>query len=210
MVIEIFNENIAVPAKCGTRYFSKCVKSPERPTDYMEHTTSCLPQQSEVKLPNGEPFPFEDIDLWKKVEYLVVRDPYEHLKTALHTELITLYKDYNKFEFVIKEFVSWGGNAHWHPYFYRRLYYAHKNYGIPRFKIIHMEEITDFVKSLGYDIEYNKEEYNFNDKPNWKSKDEICELVKNTFPNEWKQMMDFISNDMEYYHYIINNKKKLI
>lgn len=210
MVIEIFNGNIAVPAKCGTRYFSKCVKSPERPVGYMERVVTDLPLQPEMKTPDGKPFPIENIHLWKEVKYFVVRDPYEHLKSALHTEIVNFWDDLDKVKSVVDEFISWGGNAHWHPQFYRKLYLFHKNYNIPRFKIIQINQITDFLLSLGYDIKYYKEEYSFLHVPNWKSKDDCVDIIKINFPNQWNEMLNYISNDMEYYNYIVNNKSKMI
>ena len=107
MVIEIFGGNIAVPAKCGTRYFSKCVKSPERQVGYMERFVSCLPLQSDITRTIGdEKSRIEDYELWQGVEWLVVRDSYEWLESALHTELVSCHSDIEKVSRIIDEFVS--------------------------------------------------------------------------------------------------------
>jgi hypothetical protein len=46
MVIEIFNGVIGVPAKCGTRFFSKTQKNPERMEGYWAKEVTSLVTQS--------------------------------------------------------------------------------------------------------------------------------------------------------------------
>jgi hypothetical protein len=211
MVIEIFEGNIAVPAKCGTRYFSKCVKSPERPVGYMERVVSCLPQQSDITRTIGdEKSRIEDYELWKGVKWLVVRDSYEWLESALHTELVSCHSDIEKVSGIIDDFVSPWGNTHWHGGFFKKIHFLYKNHNIKRFKILQITETTKFLSDLGYDIEYIKDEYSFYHVDNWKSKKEIVEMVKNEFPTQWEMMLNLIKGDREYYEYVVNNKVKLI
>lgn len=211
MVVEIFNNNIAVPAKCGTRYFSKCVKSPERTSGYMNRIVSCLPSQSDITFTKSEEdSPILDYNLWKSVEWLVVRDSYEWLKSALHTEIVTCWNDREKMSNIIEEFISPGGNTHWCGLFFQKIHFLYRNHNIKRFKILQIDEITNFLFNMGYDIKYNKDEYSFLDTQNWKSKDEIVYLVQNEFPKEWEEMLNLIKKDKEYYEYVVNNKTKFI
>ena len=209
MVIEIFNGNIAVPAKCGTRYFSKCIESPENPVKYMERVVSELPINSDLLTKDGW-FKIKHLELWKKVEYLVVRDPLEHLKSAIHTEFVHCWDDMDKIKSHVESFTYLGTNPHWYPHHYRKIYFLNKNHHIPKFKILHMNQITDFLLSLGFDIKYIKDEYSFKHVENWKSKEECVDIFKTNFPIEWDLLMEMIEKDMEYYDIVVNNKVKLL
>lgn len=211
MVIEIFNGNIAVPAKCGTRYFSKCAESSEVRERCMQRIVSCLPQQSDItRTLEGIPTRIIDYHLWKEVEWLVVRDPYEWLESALHTELVSCYSDTEKVTEIVNGFVSMGGNTHWNGSFFKKIYYLYKNHNIKPFKILQITEITEFLFGLGWDIKYIKDEYSFHHVHDWKSKEWIVEMVKREYPIQWKRMMDMIKVDKEYYDYVVNNKVKLL
>lgn len=211
MVIEIFNRNIAVPAKCGTRYFSKCVKSAERQVGYMERIVSCLPQQSDItQTVEGTPSRIEDYDLWKGVEWLVVRDPYEWLQSALHTELVSCYSDTEKVSSIVDEFASPTGTTHWSGSFFKKIHFLYKNHNIKRFKILQITETTEFLAKLGWDIEYIKDEYSFYHVHDWKSKEWIVEMVKSEYPIQWERMLTLMRGDREYYEYVVNNKVKLL
>ena len=185
MVIELFDEVIAVPAKCGTRYFSKCLQSKK----------SFLPI---VKR--------HEKDDWKKIKWVVVREPIEHLKSAIHTEILPFLNDRNGIESVLNTFISDSGGTHYHPHLYLRLMYTmillKKQY-----KPIHISNVSEFIKEyVGVDIPYNKEEYGFNHIVDWKSKDECVDIVKTEFPNHWDKLMKLCESDTIIYNKFINGE----
>jgi hypothetical protein len=203
MVIEIFNGEIGVPAKCGTRFFSKTVKSPEREVGYWTREVSGMPNEFAVfRIPT-------EVAKWKKLKYFVIREPFEHLKSALHTDMVTCWEDLDKVNEILNKYLNEYGDTHYHPTLYKSVYEVFREWKM-KVKCIDISNVSEFVQSKGFDIPYNKEEYAFKHTDNWKSKEECVEIVQTNFTDKWNQLVDKCKRDREYYEYLLHGRSKLI
>jgi len=192
MDIKIYNNTVMVPVKCGSRYLDKIWESERIKFNHYEY----------LKFP--------------KVKYIVVRDPMSHLITALHTETLEFINksgEINNFYHKLKEFISphndTDGVAHWCVRFYEYFYYYKKKYG-EDIQVVKLENLTELLKNLGYTVEYNSDEYNFNNYKMWWSKDELFEILKNTHPNEINWLIDKVKIQNVYYNKLFNNNVDII
>jgi hypothetical protein len=186
MVIKIYKDNlIMTPVKCGTRYLDKVWKY-----ERVEYTHN-------------------DFLNFPKVKYVIVRPPIEHLLTALHTEILKHVNESNKendFYHQLKYFTSPNGVAHWCSQLYEYFYYYKNRYNHHDVNIVKLENLTELIKSLGYETEYNPEEYHFKEYKKWWSKEELFELLKENYPEEINWLLNKVEEQNNYYYKLINNE----
>jgi hypothetical protein len=145
------------------------------------------------------------------VEWLVVRDPYEWLQSALHTELVSCYSDTQKVSSIVDEFASpTGVLLIGVVHFLKRYTFYIRTIISNGLRFYKLRKLRSFLSKLGYDIEYIKDEYSFHHVEDWKSKEWIVEMVKSEYPIQWERMLTLIRGDREYYDYVVNNKVKLL
>jgi len=182
MHIKIYNNTIIAPVKCGTRYLDK-VWQPKT-----------LNHVQYLKFP--------------KVKYLVIREPIEHLISSIHTETVKFTNEFGKMDFFLKSldnFISPKGTTHWCISFYEYLYYYRNKYG-KDIQIVKLENLSQLLKNLGFDIEYIPEEYHFKEYKDWVSKTELFEILKKNYPNQINRLLDKVEAQNIYYHKLINNE----
>ena len=176
IILNVYGDFIMCSGKCGSRYLNSIFQN-DLTIGAIE-----LPKQT------------------LKTEYIVVREPYGHLITALHTDLLHIWNDYwpGMTEQEIIKNISTNGSGHYSLNLYRWIYEYWKN--TDRFaKIIDLSELTSLVKEKGYDVPYNKNEYDWNYFDVWKTKEEVEEYVSKTYPNEYQIMMERLESEKEYY-----------
>lgn len=184
MDIKIYNNIIMVPVKCGTRYLDKI----------WEHQRIELSHAQYLRFP--------------KVKYMVIRDPMEHLITAIHTQTVKFINEFGKRDVFLEslnDFINPTGTTHWCVSFYEYLYYYRNKYG-EDVQIVKLENLTELLKDLGFDIKYIPEEYHFKKYKDWMSKTELFELLKNNYPNEINWLLDKVKTQNIYYNKLINNE----
>lgn len=184
MTIKIYDNLILAPVKCGTRYLNKIF------TD------------------NGKDFEHTHYLTFPKVKYIIIRPPIEHLKTAIHTEIINrLHKDKNEDIFYepINNFLGVYGSTHWCIKFYEYLYYYKNKFG-DDIEIITLSNMSNLIRNLGYNIDYNSEEYNFKNYENWQSKEELFKDLEVKYPKKIKWLLDKVEYQNLYYEKLLNNK----
>jgi hypothetical protein len=192
MVIDFFGGNIAVPAKCGTRYFTRTG---------MECTSQSIPH------PLPQYRKVEAVEAWKGVEWIVLRKPIEHLMSALHTDYLN---DMSNIEYEIQSyFIEFSGGTHFYPHLNKQLYYLFKDLGIKP-KVIKLSDVSSFVEGLGYSVPYNKNDYSFKNKPNWISKEECFEKLQAEYPFEITELIYLANKDNEFYEYLVDGRSKII
>jgi hypothetical protein len=182
MVIRIYNNTIIAPAKCGTRYLNKIWKYTE--FKHMQY----------LKFP--------------KVKYIVLREPISHLITAIHTETIEFINKYGKsndYYHQLSNFIRPSAVNHWCVPFYEYLYYYRNKYGND-VQIVKLENLTELLKNLGYNIEYIPEEYHFKKYKNWMPKEELFQMLKDMYPTEINWLIDKVEIQNIYYNKLINNE----
>lgn len=184
MVVKIYNNTILTPVKCGTRYLDKV----------WEDNRISFGHQKYLKFP--------------KVKYIVVREPMSHLISALHTETlewVNVYTNEDDFYHQLGEFISEEGATHWCVPFYEYFYYYRNKYGND-VEVVKLENLTNLLNQLGYDVEYTPEEYHFKKYKKWWSKDELFQMLKDMYPNEINLLIDKVKIQTEYYNKLINNE----
>ena len=211
MVIEIFNGEIGVPAKCGTRFFSKTQKNPDRMEGYWSREVTSLVTSLPTNIINTEFQTAEKLnwEVWRCLKYFVIRNPMEHLMSALHTDMVTCLWDISEIKIVLDKYLSEYGDTLYHPNLYCLLYILFKELKINP-KCMDISEVSLFISNSGFDIQYDKDEYSFKDTINWKSKEEGIELVKTNFPIEWDKLVRHTIKDTEYYNYLLSNTRKIL
>jgi len=191
MVFRLFDNKILTTPKCGTRYLSKIWTSV-----YFNYN----------KFNKGDWNEFFNKNL-VNTEYLIIREPIEHFKTALHTEFIyhTSLYDYNiDLKTYLDRLILLGENFHWSYNMYEVMYWIYiKN--DKKIKIIHLSFLTDFIKKQGYNIEYTPSDYNFNDSENWINKDDFFNKLLKDFPIQLEILLKQINEQNIFYNKIINN-----
>lgn len=183
MTVYCINNQIMAPLKCGTRY----LRSLGLPHDH-------------IHLTKDDWYRAYEID-WK---IIVVRNPLEHLKSALQTELLNLYNGHTLWngmttESVLDRFLSNDGCDHWSGNMYKMLYelWIDKNKST---KIIDLNDVSYFVSLMGYHIPYDKKQYDFTNRTIWFSKEDIFDKVKIEYPNHYLELNRLLELDSIYYY----------
>jgi len=173
---------ILAPLKCGTRYLD------------------------EVFGVNYADIDLSELMSDRNIQTIVLREPYEHLESALHTELLGVWNGEGDVESVLKRFVS--GSTHWSPHLYETLYTycAKSGWDI---KVIHLTGLSTYLKSTGVnEMEYNPKKYDFNHYTKWVSKKDMVLYIKENYPDMWYTYMLQVEKSNMYYDSLVNGKYK--
>lgn len=200
MQYKIFNNQILVPLKCGSTYMEMVY-----PNDIIELGS----------------YELSDI---KDISVIVLREPLDHLQSALHTELLTWYA-FNPGKSLsidtaiplIKKFINTdsnvGGTTHWDVNYYQHLY---KFWNLNRntIKVIHVSNLTDFIKQeCGVDIPHDKFSYGIpaygrRFKYAFTTKQKLAKWIEQTLPDMWNDLIKDIPNADRFYNLMINTDIK--
>jgi hypothetical protein len=190
MVLNFYKNNtILAPVKCGTRYLKECFGD----------ESDIIPLH---RLKGGLHH--------KTLNTIIIRSPYEHLESALHTELLPIFAEginTDKIESMLKTFdVNWNypeGGTHWSSTLYEKLYfYWGKN--SKKIKIIELKELSNYLNTIQAELPiYNPQKYNFNHYDNWYSKDDIILYVKENYKIVWNNLMKQIEISNNWYQLLI-------
>ena len=170
------------PLKCGTRYLR-----------------SLGLQNDHIHLTNEDWYRAYQTN-W---EIIVLRNPMEHLKSALQTELLNLYNQHNLWsgmttESVLDRFISELGCDHWSGYLYKTIYelWIHQS-KIP--KIVDLNDISYFISNMGYHIPYIKNKYDFTNSKIWMSKTDIFKMIETDYNWHYNKILKLYNIDKYYY-----------
>lgn len=189
MNVFVFDNKIIAPNKCGTRFLKKIFKNYEETNHY--------------EIPNI------------KNCFLIIRNPFEHFKTSLYTEILgiienneNLDKNFTLSNNIIKRYFDITldkhrfNNGHFSSDLYRKLYfYKVKNNDC---NVVELIDLSDLIKKLGFEYKYQKEDYNFSNK-NYKQKDEFYEEIKTNFTAEIERIENWIKIEMIYFNNLKQN-----
>ena len=193
-IIQIDNRFIT-PLKCGSRYLR-----------------SFGWQTKGVAMLSDEWGEFKNLN-WGTI---VLRDPQEHLYSALHTELLSLWNNHTNWAGITEEelinlFISNSGSTHWCGILNKTIFdvYVLKN---KQPKALKLENLSLFLSLEGTPLPYNKEKYSFKDFNRWESSDYIKNYVKTTYPSQYEIMLSMVNEDRKYYNMFsfLNFEKKMI
>ena len=167
------------PAKCGSRFLDSIWDTKQR----------FIPQQLLTELP--------------KTDYIVIRNPYEHLVTALHTDLLHIWNgqwEGQTEESIINGYSTDEGGSHYWLKLYKTLY-EYWEATNKTAKIILLHQLNDFIDKKGIEYSYEEDSYNWKGYFEiYKSKGEVMEYVIKKYPTEYGIMMKGILEEQQYYH----------
>lgn len=190
MVIDVYCKNIGVPAKCGSRFFTKTIPFWGEP----EYRKS-----------------FDDFYIGKYIlDYIVIRNPLSHLKSALKTEVMECFDDELKIQKILNTFINTEiGGTHFHPMFCQILY-SICNQTRSKLKVIDLSNLSKFIEEKLHYIEFNESDYDFHNDPTFKTKEEVWDRCTSLYPDLMNKLIEFTTNDINYYHALLNRDKNPI
>jgi hypothetical protein len=186
MNYKLFNDDsILAPLKCGTRYLEKIFGEPS--SQISSHAIG------------GKLF-------IKNLQTIVVRQPFEHLSSALHTEIINKKRSNLSIKEVVDNFVSKKGTTHWDKNILKNLYFVWKRGCKNGLNVVELKELSNLLNELGYKVpEFDYEEYQFHHLKSWISKEDVVLLMRTDFSKEWEYLMSIVKSENDFY-FKLNNK----
>lgn len=147
---------------------------------------------------------------------IILRDPEDHLNSALHTEILSLWNNHSNWEGITEEelinlFVSELGSTHWCGILNRTIFEAYLSKDKKPIAL-RLKDLTLFLSLEGKMKPYDKDRYNFKEFNIWRSPNYIKNYIKSTYPDQYGIMMNMIKEDRKYYNMFsfLNFEKKLI
>jgi len=192
MDIHIYCGNIGVPLKCGSRFLQKTI-----------------PYWGE---PKKISFNDDNYDL----DYIIIRNPLSHLKSALKTEVLECFNDKYKICKILNTFsVQNRGGNHFNPNFCEMVYNKWKQ-SEWKLNVIDLSNLSKFINEKLHEIKFNESEYDFHDGQSidlsvwgYKSKEEIWNRCMELFPYKMKRLIDYTTEDIKWYNALLNNDRTL-
>jgi hypothetical protein len=181
MKFVLFNNKILTTPKCGTRY---------------------LRQRW-----GGKAFAYYQITNFSNVKYMIVREPIEHLKTALHTEFYNHQDIYGypiNLNVYLDKLILNKKVEHWSYNVYEVMYWIYIKSN-KKIKIMHLTSLTDIMKEEGHIVEYIPSDYTFNDSENWMNKNDFFNKLLNDFPEQMQILLKQSDKQTILYNKLINN-----
>ena len=188
----LFDNKLLVPKKCGSTY-SYNIFTDVVSTEYdIEHLYSI-----------------------KNTITIVIREPLEHLQSALHTELLgwlfdnpTEKIEANNMIPLISNFLG-NGTTHWDINYYEHIYKFWKQ-NQNTIKIIHISNLTDFIQQkYGINIPHNKFSYGIlklvgKFKYAYITKQKLSKWIEETLPELWNEVVKDLPKAEKFYNHLIN------
>jgi len=190
MTINIFEGKYLVLPKCGSRFFD----------EHLGNTREFI-----------DLFELKDSKFVDKIKWIVLRDPFEYMKSAVHTEFINFWNGYNKkdniteedlFNYISKE----DSQSHWHCHIFRELYLFILQFKKPP-TIIMLNDLNHFVKNElkeNYSTNFTKTNYDFSESKIYMSKDDLWDIyIKYNYPNEFEVFSKLLEGDVFFQNKLI-------
>lgn len=188
----LFDNKLLVPKKCGSTY-SYNIFTDVVSTEYnIEHLYSI-----------------------KNTITIVIREPLEHLQSALHTELLGWLFDNptekiepNNMIPLISNFLG-NGTTHWDINYYEYIYKFWKTTKKQN-KIIHLNQLSKFIEEkYGLSIPNDKFGYGIprlagKFKYAYTSKEKLSKWIEETLPELWNEVVKDLPKAEKFYNHLIN------
>jgi len=195
---KIFNNQILVPLKCGSTYMEMVY-----PNDIIELGSY-------------------ELSYIKDISVIVLREPLEHLQSALHTELLGWYSlnpekslSVDTATPLVKKFINTdlnvGGTTHWDVNYYEHLYKFWKR-NRNTIKIIKVSDLSPFLKeNYNVDLVHDKFSYGIpahggQFKYAFTTKQKLTKWIEETLPDMWNDLIRDIPKANKFYHLMINGE----
>lgn len=190
MILDVYDiKKIGVPAKCGSRYFAKA-----RP--YFGFPKRCSFRE----------FYLREFEL----EYIIIRNPLEHLKSALQTEVMECFNDIEWIGKILKSYKElYNGGSHFYPKFCEKVYEVWYKGGY-KLKVVELSNLSKFMEQMFQNIPYNEFEYNFHWDKRYVSKEDVWNRCILLYPDLMNDLIEYATNDIKYYNALLNGDKSLV
>ena len=197
MDFHIVNNEILVPVKCGTTYLESIY-----PGNFIS-----------IGL-------YSHLYNFKGISAIIIREPLEHLQSALHTELLRWYKLHPSEKLsaetaipLINNFITNESNpfgtTHWDINYYEHIYKVWKQ-NKNTIKIIHVSNLTDFIQQkYGINIPHNKFSYGIpasdtGFRYRYTTKQKLSKWIEETLPELWNEVVKDLPKAEKFYNHLIN------
>lgn len=164
------NGTILTPHKCGTKYLNKVF--------------DLRGGVNVINLNNINLFDFK---------WLIVRDPYEHLISALTSVYNNKHKTHNLND-ILNRFIT-GLDVHWNNTFYKDMLSYSLNHS---FMLVELSNLTSFVNNelkLVAPPMLNR----YGTQIIYMTKDNLIDKIKTEYPSEWNTLMELVDVERTYY-----------
>ena len=189
MTINVFKGKYLVPPKCGSRFFE-------------EH----FGIRETIDL-----FELKDSKFLDKIKFIVLREPIEYMKSAVHTEFINFWngseKKGNVTEVDVLNYISKEDSpSHWHRHIFIELYLFILKFKKPP-TIIMLDDLNHFIKNdlrENYTTNFNKTKYDFSEFKIYMSKDDLWDIyIKCNYPKEREIFNRLLEGDEFFWNKLI-------
>lgn len=189
MVLNVYKGIYGVPAKCGSRFFCKTTPVWGEPVSH-----------------SFRPFYLREFTL----EWIIIRNPLEHLKSALQTEVMECFNDSEKIYKILTSYIEeLNGGSHFHPLFCQKIYEVWYKTGF-KLKVVDLSNLSEFMDEIFGHIPYNKDEFNFTWDKRYVSKEVVWDKCVELYPDLMNRLVDYTTKDIKYYNALLNRDKSLV
>ena len=208
MDISIYHKKWIIPAKCGSRYLDKvygvtkqdnigfsAIQNQEQINKWRNSVLNS--PYTKIAAQSDDIFQFWILP----ITHIVLRNPLSHLLSALHTDLwghldiptrtIGLVKGNSHLEEILLKYTT-TGTGHWSPHLYLNLYTLLQKR--PDIQIVPLDKLSKLVESVGLEMDYVPDEYNF-ENIGGLTRNEIIDWVKTEYPSIWKRIWELYESD---------------
>lgn len=187
--VKVYDIGIIAPCKCGTRFL-----------DSVCTLTHDISETSIFK--NRE---------WKGFAgWIIYREPYEWMVSALHTEILNR-KEWEGVEDILERFLREGGTTHYSDTTFKRMWewlsMNRKCKGVP------LSQLSKLLRTLGVEASevWREMDWEFRhlDKK-WMSKEDVVRMIQKGYPIEWEWLLTCVKDEEVYWNRIVNGEWKEI
>lgn len=198
MRFHVVNNEILVPLKCGSTYLERIYPD------------------------NIGDIGYNELPTLKGISTIILREPLEHLQSALHTELLGWLQQHpteilsteNMIplinNFITNELNPFG-TTHWDVTYYEHLYKFWKR-NRTTLKVIHVSNLTDFIKQK-YEIDKPHDKFSYGIfahggqfKYAYTTKQKLAKWIEETLPDMWNDLIKDIPKADKFYNLMINDE----
>ena len=190
MDISIYNKWLAAPLNCGSRYLAKL--------------------NMDIVHSNTNELSYEIDNPFMELEWFVIRNPIEHLQIALHAECLPHINNPIEIKRVLNTFIEESSGDTYDKELYYKIYEYWCQSGFS-FEFVELTRLAYTMDTKGYHQPFYVDDFNFGyyDK-NWKSKEEVYEMIKSEYREEWDMLMKYAMKELRYYQNCQSGVPKLI
>ena len=183
MNVNVYNSVIIAPCKCGTRFLDSICNS-------VEYTS--------------------ERDIFKNVKwkgfagYIIYREPYDWMVSALHTEIVNR-KEHEGIGDILERFLREGGTTHYSDTIFKQMWEwlstNRKCKGIP------LSQLSKLLRTLGIESSeaWKNEDWSFLHVGHaWISKEDIVKEIQRDYPIEWEWLNAIVKDEKVYWNRIVN------